>query len=197
MSQQNQIHNWIRKNIQDDSERIINSQLSIYENCVSSLSGKTPNQYKTLTKTILPRIALYKALKADGKLSSDAYGLTCKYMIEVVGAKKHKSTKLIEIFPGFYRIYSKTFLRIMRETDLQKSTQKEGKNYYDITITDCFWYNACKAFGCPELCPAFCDVDDITYGNLRKLGFTRTKTLGKGGDCCDFHFYRKRYGSLK
>ena len=45
--------------------------------------------------------------------------------------------------------------------------------------------------GCPELCPLFCDVDDVNYGGLRKMGFSRTKTLGYGGDCCDFHFYRK------
>ncbi len=37
----------------------------------------------------------------------------------------------------------------------------------------------------------FCDVDDVTYGGLRKIGFTRTKTLGYGGDCCDFHCFRK------
>lgn len=30
-----------------------------------------------------------------------------------------------------------------------------------------------------------------TLGELKKLGFSRTKTLGYGGDCCDFHFYRK------
>ncbi|MCR4731384.1 MAG: L-2-amino-thiazoline-4-carboxylic acid hydrolase, partial [Saccharofermentans sp.] len=30
-----------------------------------------------------------------------------------------------------------------------------------------------------------------TYGNLKKLGFTRSQTLGKGGECCDFHFYKK------
>ncbi|MCI6505808.1 MAG: L-2-amino-thiazoline-4-carboxylic acid hydrolase [Ruminococcus sp.] len=23
------------------------------------------------------------------------------------------------------------------------------------------------------------------------MGFKRTKTLGYGGDCCDFHFYKK------
>ena len=70
-------------------------------------------------------------------------------------------------------------------------TQGFFNDYYDITITNCLWHNACKEFGCPELCAAFCDVDDITYGNLKKLGFTRTQTLGKGGDCCDFHFYKK------
>lgn len=37
----------------------------------------------------------------------------------------------------------------------------------------------------------FCDSDDITYRNLRKVGFRRTQTLGKGGEWCDFEFYRK------
>ena len=42
-----------------------------------------------------------------------------------------------------------------------------------------------------ELCRLFCDVDDVTYGGLCKLGFARTKTLGYGADCCDFRFCRK------
>ena len=47
----------------------MDSQSSIYADCVGSLKGKTSKQYKTLTKTILPRVALYKALKNDSKLS--------------------------------------------------------------------------------------------------------------------------------
>ena len=39
--------------------------------------------------------------------------------------------------------------------------------------------------------PLFCEVDNATYGGLRKLGFARTQTLGYGGDCCDFHFFKK------
>ena len=59
------------------------------------------------------------------------------------------------------------------------------------TITKCLWHTACVENGCPELCRLFCDVDDVTYGGLNKIGFSRTKTLGYGGDCCDFHFFRK------
>ncbi|MCR5061480.1 MAG: L-2-amino-thiazoline-4-carboxylic acid hydrolase [Saccharofermentans sp.] len=191
MDQQKQIHKWLKKVIGDDAERVFKAQSSVYSEYAASLSGRTPNQYKTLTKTILPRVALYKALKADEKLSESAYDLTHKYMVEVIGKQKHKSTAALEIVPCFYRVYSRTFLKIMRTTDLQKSDQTEDKDFYDITITDCLWHNACKEFGCPELCSAFCDVDDVTYGNLRKLGFTRTQTLGKGGECCDFHFYKK------
>ena len=191
MDQQKQIHKQLKDVIGDDAERVSEAQSAVYYECVESLSGRTPDQYKTLTKTILPRVALYKTLKADEKLSESAYDLTHQYMVEVIGKQKHKSTAALEIIPGFYRIYSRSFLRIMRTTDLQKSTQVEGKDFYNITITDCLWHNACKEFGCPELCSAFCDVDDVTYGNLRKLGFTRTQTLGKGGECCDFHFYKK------
>lgn len=167
---------------------IFESQERILAGIIDGTSGKTPNQMKTLTQTILPRIALYKALSGD---SADAQGHMRRYMIDVVAAKKHSSTAKMERFPGFYRIYSRTFLKIMRTTDLQVSTQKQGSGFYDITITKCLWHTACVENGCPELCPLFCEVDDVTYGGLKKLGFTRTKTLGCGGDCCDFHFFRK------
>ena len=53
------------------------------------------------------------------------------------------------------------------------------------------WTEAAAYASCEELCRLFCDVDDVTYGGLKKIGFTRTKTLGYGGDCCDFHFFKK------
>lgn len=47
-------------------------------------------------------------------------------------------------------------------------------------------------YGCPELTQFFCKSDDICYGNLHpKLVWARTKTLGMGGDCCDFKLYMK------
>ena len=48
-----------------------------------------------------------------------------------------------------------------------------------------------RIFYCAKLCHLFCDVDNVTYGELEKIGFSRTKTLGYGEDCCDFHFYKK------
>ncbi len=158
---------------------------------IRQTTGKTENQMKTLVQTILPRIALYQALN-DSDLSADAVTSSMrKYMLDVVAAKKHASTASMEVFPCFYTIYSKVFLKIMRTTDLQVSTQQCGKNCYDITITKCLWHTACVENGCPELCKLFCDVDDVTYGGLKKIGFFRTKTLGYGGDCCDFHFFKK------
>ena len=158
---------------------------------LAATQGKSPNQMKTLTQTILPRIALYQTLQMGGMTQAETMTLMRRYMLDVVAAKKHASTAKMERVPGFYRIYSSIFLKIMKTTDLQQSTQHCEKDSYDITITKCLWHTACVENGCEELCRLFCDVDDVTYGGLRKIGFSRTQTLGYGGECCDFHFFRK------
>ena len=172
------------------AEEIFNKQDNLLNKMLESVKDEAGSRYKTLKQTILPRIALYKVLE-DYAADEDRIKIMRKYMLDVVASKKHASTARMEVVPGFFYIYRAVFLKIMRTTALQESTQVKGKGYYDITITKCLWHEACVRFECPELCPLFCDVDDVTYGGLRKLGFSRSKTLGYGGDCCDFHFYQK------
>ena len=93
---------------------------------------------KTLTNTILPRIALYKVLQKEDLPKDEVTNYMRKYMIEKIAQKKHSSTAKTEIVPGFYSIYSKVFLKIMRTTDLQKSEQKCGKGFFDVTIKKVF-----------------------------------------------------------
>ena len=192
MKQQQQIRSFlIREFGEDKGSELFSQQESRLDAIIAGTADKTENQMKTLTQTILPRIALYKVLLDSGCAQEDVEALMRRYMLDVVAAQKHRSTARMERVPGFYAIYSRIFLRIMRTTDLQVSTQRCGKDYYDITITKCLWHTACVENECPELCRLFCDVDDVTYGGLQKIGFSRTKTLGYGGDCCDFHFFRK------
>ena len=192
IKQQKQIKAYLIEELGNDrGSRVFAEQEKVLSTLINNTKGKSENQMKMLTQTILPRIALYKVLLNNDFSEKDVYACVRKYMLEKVAAKKHASTAKMEIVPGFYTIYSKIFLKIMRTTDLQENTQSSGKNYYDVTITKCLWHTACVENGCPELCRLFCDVDDVTYGGLKKIGFTRTKTLGYGGDCCDFHFFKK------
>lgn len=170
---------------------LFDAQEKLLAALIENTKDKSENQMKTLAQTILPRIALYKVLSEYVSSEEEVREYIRKYMIDRVAAKKHSSTAKMELIPGFYFLYSNIFLKIMRTTDLQVSTQTHGRDHYDITITKCLWHTACVENGCPELCPLFCDVDDVTYGGLKKIGFSRTKTLGYGGDCCDFHFFRK------
>ena len=192
IKQQKQIKTYLIAELgEDKGKALFDRQSEILNTIIENTKGKTENQMKMLTGTILPRIALYKALQKDGFSEEDVHRYMQKYMLDIVAAKKHSSTAKMELFPGFYSIYSKTFLKIMKTTDLQVSTQNSGKDFYDVTITKCLWHTACVENGCEELCRLFCDVDDVTYGGLKKIGFTRTHTLGSVGDCCDFHFFRK------
>ena len=170
---------------------LFHSQEKTLDTLIENTKNKSENQMKTLVQTVLPRIALYKTLSKDSLSKEDVYAYMRKYMLDKVAAKKHASTAKMELVPGFYSIYSHIFLKIMRTTDLQESVQSHTKDSYDATITKCLWHTACQENGCEELCRLFCDVDDVTYGGLKKIGFTRTQTLGYGGDCCDFHFFRK------
>lgn len=192
IKQQKQIKEFLAESFGNDrGEKLFEMQDKALGDIIGNTKGKTENQMKTLIQTILPRIALYKSLQAEGLSEDDVYKYMRKYMLEIVAAKKHSSTAKMEIVPGFYAIYSKVFLKIMQTTDLQESVQEHGKDHFNVTITKCLWHTACVENGCEELCRLFCDVDDVTYGGLKKIGFTRTKTLGYGGDCCDFHMFRK------
>jgi len=191
IKQQKQIKAFLDEQLgKEKSNALFEKQEKKLDELIENTKNKSENQMKTLVQTILPRIALYKVMK-ECFAQEDAYEYMRKYMINKIAAKKHSSTAKMELVPGFYSIYSSIFLKIMRTTDLQESVQNYGKDYFDVTIKKCLWHTACAENGCAELCRLFCDVDDVTYGGLKKIGFTRTKTLGYGGDCCDFHFFKK------
>lgn len=192
IKQQKIIKNFLFSELDTEvAQKIFDEQNNILDKIILNAFNKTKNQLKTLKNTILPRIALYKALNNYGFAMEDSNNHMKNYMLNYIAKSKHNSMVKMEKVPGFYSLYSKMFLKIMRKTDLQQSKQKHDAKSFDVTITKCLWHQACVENECPELCRLFCDVDNITYGELNKIGFTRTQTLGYGGDCCDFHFFKK------
>lgn len=192
IKQQNQIKEFLNEEFgADKGKELFDEQEIILNKIIENTKDKSENQMNELIQTILPRIALYKALVNDGFSEEDVYKHMQKYMIDIVAKQKHLSMVKMEKIPGFYSIYSKIFLKVVRTTDLWESEQKNDKNSFDVTMKKCLWHTACVENGCADLCHLFCDVDNVTYGDLRKIGFSRTKTLGYGADCCDFHFYKK------
>lgn len=192
IKQQKQIKKFLFEEFGKEKGTVVfEKQNEVFKELITNTKNKSKNQMKTLTNTILPRIALYKVLQKEDLPKDEVTNYMRKYMIEKIAQRKHSSTAKMEIVPGFYSIYSKVFLKIMRTTDLQKSEQKCGKGFFDVTIKKCLWHTACIENDCPELCRLFCDVDNVTYGGLKKIGFIRTQTLGYDGKCCDFHFYKK------
>ena len=171
---------------------VFQRQSDLLDELIARTSGKSKDQMKELAQTILPRVALYKALMEESASPEEAAKAMRSYMMDVVAAAKHASTSKMQVVPGFFDIYKRVFLHVMRTSDLWESVQTHGRDFFDTRIAKCLWHDACVENGCPELCPLFCDVDDVNYGGLQKMGFSRTQTLGYGGDCCDFHFFRTK-----
>lgn len=69
--------------------------------------------------------------------------------------------------------------------NLREETFRDGM--WRVDMLKCPYHDTCARYNCPELCHCFCDSDDITYEGLhKKLVWRRTKTLGRGNECCDF-----------
>ncbi len=111
-----------------------------------------------------------------------------KYMMEKVAAGTHRSMVKMEVAPGFYAMDSRDFVSVVCRTELWENMQRRSRGFSGVTIRKCLWHTTCRENGCAELCRLFCGADDVTYGGLSKIGFSRTKALSNGEDGCDFLF---------
>lgn len=144
---------------------------------------------------ILPSIAFYEALVAKEGSQEKALAVFEKWCF----IKIEKMAKWIPVMmkiPGLYKKVPE-IMRIMLDKMFGHAAgfdyiEKEQKNGFAVDMTICPYVETCKKYGCPELAQFFCKSDDICYGNMHpKLVWGRTKTLGMGGDCCDFSLWIK------
>lgn len=156
----------------------------------SENAGASPELQRHLEGQILPEIAVYETLLTV--LSKDEALSTVHGYVEQRAWRLKKAFLKLMRLPGLYRkvpgIFSTQTPKLFGETAgfAAREIQTTG-GVWRIDMTKCPYHDACVRYGCPELCPSFCDSDDITYDGLHpKLVWRRTKTLGRGDDCCDF-----------
>ena len=58
----------------------------------------------------------------------------------------------------------------------------------------CFYVDVLGRFGAPELTRLFCDMDDVVFENIPGVRWERKNTIGRGGEFCDFRYYRDEPG---
>lgn len=153
-------------------------------------AGATKEKQRHLEGQILPGIAAYETLQTV--LPKDEALQTVHGYVEERAWKLKKMILAFLRLPGLYRRVPGMFCRetpkLFGETAgfAAKEIQTSG-GVWRIDMTRCPYHDTCVQYGCPELCPSFCDSDDITYNGMHpKLFWHRTKTLGRGDDCCDF-----------
>ena len=153
-------------------------------------AGASKECQQHLEAQILPGIAIYETLQT---VLPKEEALQC-----VHGFVEERAWKLRAVFrgllklPGLYRklpvVFSKGVAKLFGEAaGFSAVTLEASADAIRFDMMQCPYHDACVQYGCPELCPSFCDSDDVTYGDLHpKLVWHRTKTLGRGQDRCDF-----------
>lgn len=146
-----------------------------------------------LYRTILPRIAMYRALREKLSLE-DSVSLideTVKINCLEVGKKLHKFTSFPLMKGLFMRLFGKMITDMFGEKAgfRQKLYEKNGKSLV-LDILDCPYWRTSNELDASEIAHSFCDSDTYCYGNLSGIEFKRSQTLAKGGDKCDFCFKR-------
>ena len=147
-------------------------------------------QRRVLSTLILPRVALYQVLSEIPMEKKDALSVVEKYFL--IGIRKSRDSLLhVERIPFFYSIFRLILVIVLRADNWKLTVGQNDNKSFRFTVTQCLWNDAFNELGCPEMCKMSCESDFIMYGSMRKISFQRSKTLGTGGDYCDFCFSKK------
>lgn len=175
----------------EKAEVIITSAWTKFEAICAENAGE-PKAYDMHTKErIYPAIACLRAMTEAGVEWQESIDFLHSYYLWRAEGKAKVLRKMMKI-PGLYKIMPKLFKKLTpnmfgEPAGFQSVWHEDSEWDLSFDMVKCPYQEKCAAYGCPELCSAYCDADDVCYGDMHpKVVWGRTKTLGKGGDCCDF-----------
>ena len=91
-----------------------------------------------------------------------------------------------------FRDYLVAFFEAEKEDGLHDyGVAEDSDRVIALNVTYCAFCEIPRLCGVVEACDPSCYSDEVFFpGHLEPLGirFVRTKTLARGGDCCDFRF---------
>lgn len=151
----------------------------------------TKKQKKRQKSSIISNIALYKTFIDNGIPAQEAKELVKEYSFYIAG-KAHRILNTLFHIPGFFKLFRFFMRKGMTGEEIWISkTLADNAHEYSMDVLKCLWFDTCTYFNCPEICEIFCLCDHIVFGNIKKLQFDRSETLGMGGKKCDFCFHSK------
>ena len=186
-----ELKNIVLKQYSVQSGIIINRAFEINKNLCEENSNQPRKVLMHTRDRIYPVISFYKAVMEITGSREDAYSLIADYFNHQA-KDANESLRILCKIPFIYKIVPFVMSKIIRNVFGEKSgfdmidypSEKE-KCHIDMTV--CPYFSNCVKYGCPELGTAFCNSDDVSYGNMHpKLFWGRTKTLARGNECCDF-----------
>lgn len=194
----NRKFSFIRKELvklygEDTTKQVTARAEKHYGDCEMLCRDASEGERQHLDGTILPTVAIYKALlETDPENALNSAHTVMMNLCEMGGVVAGKLMKLPGMKSAFMWLLPKMALTMFGEScGFQFQNYEVSKRMLKMDMTACPYCRYAEIFGCPELMNVFCDSDFATYGNLPGIKFERTQTLGTGGSCCDFKFMRE------
>ena len=170
------------------------------ERYAALLAGAKPYKNPILRRhyrgNILPAIALYQTLQAEGWNMREIHDT----LSDLISAGMRPQTALLRLlaevpdpFPVFRALLQKQMQWFYPAEGWQTDWQEDSPERVAFNISRCFYLDAFSAHGVPELTPIFCEQDDLLAEAFPpQIRWRRKGTLGKGDDVCDFCYERVR-----
>lgn len=145
-----------------------------------------------MMQNMLPAIAIYLTFKQFETTSENALDYTDDVMqsarLEI--QKKNKRLGGLPFAYSLFKIFCKGIMNYeYPEQGWEVEWVKYDKDEIHFNMKSCIYLETTQKYNCPELCPLFCQNDDVTLkGYEPAIVFEREYTIAKGGTLCDFHF---------
>jgi hypothetical protein len=144
-----------------------------------------------LREHILPGLAIYQGLRAEGQSQEEALAAFDRIVEAVVIPDRRRMARLGR-FPWIYPLLRLTLRRAMRPyppAGWRIDWVENSRHAVRFDMWSCFYFDTLSRHGAPELTASYCRGDDLVYGEMSPyLAWQRTQTIGRGADHCDFCF---------
>ena len=176
----------------EKTDEIVKLAQKHYQECQVLCKDASKGEWTHLEDTILPATAFYKALlEVDKENALKNVNDIIIALCEKAGSILNSGMKIPGATSVFMKLLPKMAVKLFgRECGFDYINFEASSDMLQMDMTQCPYVKYAKLFGVEELMPVFCNSDFATYGKLDKISFRRTKTLGTGGNMCDFKFIR-------
>jgi len=179
----------VEEKFPDDDEQILYCIDSEMDSMYKENADISEDEKGEVFNYIIPSIAIYNVLKKYSD-ETTAIGIF-KEMFLKAAYKGADSLREKAKEPGFIEGFIKKAFNLKdgNSGGLEKRVVCDTKNKTEFDVIKCPYVIYCNKYNVSELSTVFCECDDIFYGNIHpRLIWSRTKTIARGDEVCDFKF---------
>lgn len=175
------------------SKNLVSRAHAYYERFHAHYSHrKYSNHQGILNSRILPGLSIYKALHDENHNQAQILNEVEILFKRTFFTTRLQGIRLLNYLPDPFPIL-KPILRWMTSKEYLPGSQEiviDDRDCFAINTYRCFILDVLTENDAKELTSIYCKTDDWLAQALPKISWERTKTLGRGDDCCDFRWCR-------